>query len=113
MHICIHYRLSAKQIIGCVCVRADAQGEHNMLSMEMDAVDITNIIKGTFLFPHGGGHAHKHKQMRARAHTADPAQCQDEDGSHFLVGVTPFCRCKVTGPCQCTNHAGADLRLSR
>lgn len=100
--ICIHYRLSAKQIIACIYVSAihtHTQGKHNMLSMEMDALGNPNIIKEHAPIP------------PQKPHTLLIQHCADEDWSHRLAGVTVFYRCKVTCLWMNTKHAGVDLRL--
>lgn len=62
-----------------MCQRTHTKGEHNMLSMEMDAVDIINIIKIRAPIP-------SQRNTHTHTHAADPAQCH-EDGSHGLAGV--------------------------
>lgn len=92
----------------CLCIHTNTQREHtrthNMLSMEMDAGDITNIIKVHFPIllqtrrKKKKKAPHKHKQMDARthAHTLLIQHSANEDGSHCLAGVAVFHNCKVT-----------------
>lgn len=87
------------------------QVEHNMLSMEMDAVDITNIVWVCATIP-----SQKNTQTPTDACTRIQTHCWtsksvNEDRSHCLAGVTVFYRCKVTSLCQNTKHAADDLRL--
>lgn len=82
-HICIHYHLSAKQIIGGVrlFVGTQIKVKANVLSVEMDAGDSTKIIKA---------HTHTHTHALLIQHSVD------EDGSHCLACVMALYRCKVT-----------------
>lgn len=66
-----------------------------MLSMEMDAVDITNIIKVHFSIP-SQKNTQTQTDAHAYAHTLLIQHSVNEDGSQCLAGVAVFHKCKVT-----------------
>lgn len=104
MHICIHYPQSAKQITGCVSVGRDTRGEHNMLSMERDTVDIRKIIK---LCAHIA--LAKNTQTQTETHTADPAVSMKMD--HSVLQVWLCFTSARSLVCQNTKHALVDLQI--